>query len=258
MVVMLVLLTVIGFLSIDYLIQRSAQRREVLITPRSVQRMSAIPPGRAIPAEAVSDIDQLPGGLFLSPWHVWARVEPSGSLRLGVDKVLLAFLGGVDCMYALPEGSDVRVGGPLLMLRNGQRALKIRSPVDGIISSVNNRARMSPQRVMSDPFESGWLYSISPTRLSANLKKMVVAEDASRWMGRELARLRDLLQTSLKTDDCELVTMADGGIPLVGQLSQVENRTWEQLAETYFSRNDFGMSTRTSLPTNQELDETRE
>jgi glycine cleavage system H protein len=234
MVVLLVLFTIIVFLTIDYYVQQRAVKERVLATPRPNQ--SRAWPGllaRRRPP-SVSSATDVPGGVFLSPWHVWVQLESSGSLRVGVDRLILNLLGGLDCVYVLPEGSEVHERGPLTMLRSGHRALRIRSPVDGVISEVNERARRSPDRVTSDPYESGWLYRISPVHVTQALSGMVVGEEGRSWMRDELARLRDVLVNRWAPDPDVAATMADGGLPMQSQLDGLGDREWEDLVKGFF------------------------
>jgi len=234
MVVLLVLLTIIVFLTIDYYVQWGGARRAVLATSRPDQaraRSLRLARKSALPAESLTDV---PGGVFLSPWHVWMRLEPSGSLRVGVNRLILSLLGGLDCAYVLPEGSEVHEQGPLTMLRCGHRALRIRSPVDGVISEVNQRVRRAPGRVTSDPYESGWIYRISPMHVSSALKSMAVGEEAADWLRRELTRLRDVLVSRGAPDPALAATLADGGLPVQSHLDGLGDREWEDLVKAFF------------------------
>ena len=232
MVVLLVLFMIISFLTIDYFVNRAERRRGMLATPRRVARSAARRERRKTPGV---DPAQLPGGVFVAPGHVWLKVEPSGTVAVGVDRLMLSLLGGeVDCVYAMPEGSELHDGGPLLMLRRGHRALRIRSPVSGVISGVNDRVRRAPQRISADPFDGGWIYRVSPSHLADSLKKTRVAEDASIWMRRELARLRELAHGAM-TGEVAQLTMADGGVPDDSLPELLDNRDWECLVERFFS-----------------------
>ncbi len=216
MFVLLVLLTFVAALTIDYLVQRADQRREAAelrlaaagataatgpITEASPAPASATspapalaPPGipRAHPAEPnVGALGQLPAGLFLAPGHDWLQVEQSGSVRLGTDRLALALLGGVDRLELLPAGSVVHPGDPLATLHFGERSIVLRAPIEGVIDEVNTLVGADPQRLARDPFEEGWLYRLHARSLAEALRGMKVAEEAAAWMGSEVARIRD-------------------------------------------------------------------
>jgi glycine cleavage system H protein len=229
MVVLLVLFTIISFLTIDYLVVRAARSRALA---GSASRSPA--PVRGAAGGATSDRSraaELPRGFFVGPAHVWLHVEPAGTVRVGVDPLLTSFLGGLDCVYTLPEGAEVRQGGPLVMLRKGDRALRVRSPVDGVVCAVNDDARRLPGRVWSTPFTQGWLYRLSTVRLADTLQRMKVGEKAQEWMQSELGRLSDLLLAHAGATETAL---PDGGLPASRFGEAFGDREWEELVARFF------------------------
>jgi len=227
MVALLILFTIIVFLTLDYFVTRDPRPRPLF------EEIQARPDTCAAPQVAVPP-NTVPAGVFVAPGHVWVRPEPSGSIRVGVDKILLGLLGGVEHIYALPPGSSVCRGGPLVMLRRGERALKVRSPVDGVISSANRQAAGASARFESDPFGEGWIYEITPTRLSAALKRMLTGEDALSWMRRELQRLRELLHVHSGGLVAGRSTALDGGLPAENLVEQLSDKDWNDLVEAFF------------------------
>jgi len=236
MVVLLVLFTIISFLTIDYLVIRSARSRALV---GAVSGSPSPRRGGPVPRD-LSGAGELPRGFFVGPAHVWVHVEPAGTVRLGVDRLLTSFLGGVDCVYTLPAGAEVRQGGPLVMLRKGDRALRVRSPVDGVVCAVNDDARRLPGRVWSTPFAEGWLYRLSTVRLADALQRMKVGEKAQEWMQGELGRLSDLL---LARAGATADALPDGGLPASGFGEAFGDREWEELVATFF-KNEPGAAGR--------------
>jgi glycine cleavage system H protein len=240
MVPILVLFTIIVFLTADYFHQRAAGRRVAMGVESAVAARAA----ELLPAavEPSSSLEEIPAGVFVAPSHVWTQVEPSGSVRVGVDRLLLSLLGGLDAVYGHPQGFDVKQGGPLVMLRNGQRALKIRSPLEGTVSEVNPATREEPGKAYTDPFEDGWIYRIQPARLSVDLKKMRVAEEARGWMRKELHRLRDLFVTASTPGDLAPAALVDGGLLAEDAATQLGDREWEDLVAGFFDKSAFDAS----------------
>jgi len=240
MVVLLVLSLVLLFLTIDYFAQQSAARRAVL----SLVDMPAQSPtgSRATGAEA------LPAGMFLSPGHVWLRVEPEGSVLVGADRLLLDLLGGVDHVYTLDPGTDVKRGGPLFMLRRGSRALKVRSPVAGRVASINSEVHQSPAGLSADPLGAGWVYRITPDKLHESLRHAVSGSDATGFMQRELSRLRDLA-TELAGPLLEgQPVLADGGLPEGDLTERIGDREWEELVTRFFAAAEQGNGALLAFP----------
>jgi len=232
MVVLLVLSLVLLFLTIDYFVQRSAAPRLALESGLAGAR-SAAPQAGELPA-AVGP-HGLPAGAFLSPGHVWLRVEPEGSVLVGVDRLLLDLLGGVDHVYTLDEGSEVQRGGPLFMLRRGSRALKVRSPLAGRVSAINSEMSASPASLVQDPFGAGWVYRIAPQALPESLRATVSGSEAAAFLRRELGRLRDLASELVGPPLEGLPVLADGGPPATDLAERVGDREWEELVTRFFA-----------------------
>ena len=47
---------------------------------------------------------------------------------------------------------------------------KVLSPMDGIVTNVNDTLRDQPDLANESPYEKGWLFTIEPAKLRKNLK----------------------------------------------------------------------------------------
>jgi len=231
MVALSILFTVILFLTIDYFVVQAGEPKG---TSGDQAKPVDISFARALRAVAAPVGDQIPTGVFVTPEHLWVRVNPSGSIQVGVDRVLLTLLGGLEHIYALPPGTTVRRGGPLVMLRRCGRALKVCSPVDGVVSVVNERGQEDPEQSRIEPFENGWVYEISPRRLPRALQRMLSGEAAVGWMRDELHRLRDLLHARSSTPVSGCATAVDGGQAVESLADHVDDAEWEALVKVFF------------------------
>jgi len=231
MVVLLVLTMILAFLTIDYFVQRaavpSALRSAVAATPVEVPRAASA--GGLEP-------ERIPSGVFVSPGHVWMRIEPEGTVLVGVDPLLVSLLGGgIEHVYAMEEGREVEQGGPLVMLRRGSRALKVRSPVAGRVSAVNPDTRNAPGRLAESPFDGGWIYRIRPLSLYESLGHSVVGRDAVKFLRRESNKLKDLLEELSSRGETPVAVAADGGTPLPDAADRIGDVEWEELVSRFFA-----------------------
>lgn len=250
MVALLIVFTILLFLTADYVLTTRFRRQtatamdELLVS----QGGQGLVRGSAQASYKGSRLDEIPQGTYVSQGHVWARPDSKGGVRLGVDRLLVALLGGLEWLYALPEGAVVQRGGPLVMLRKGDRALKLRSPIDGVVSAVNRGVSESPDELPADPFGKGWIYEITPKNGANPLKGLSVGERASRWMRGEVNRLLDLVFQLSNKGSAQLI-LPDGGFPLDGLGTQIENgfkdEEWEDLIASFFgeSRDQAGDGT---------------
>jgi glycine cleavage system H protein len=187
-----------------------------------------------VPVRTGIDADllkEVPRDVFLAPGHTWLQLERSGGVRLGSDRFPLTALGGVDRLDVVPEGTRVRQGDVLAHLGLGRRELRLLSPVEGTVTAVNRSLLAKPDDLHADPYKGGWFCSIRPERLATALKRMVIAEETEEWMRSELRRLRDILSSSREG---ELTALADGGAPVQGLASCLEQEEWQEFVERFF------------------------
>lgn len=215
MIPLLVLLTIVVFLTLDYFVFR----------PRR---------GRVPPLVAPAEMQRLPPGLFVTPGHTWLAVDPGGGVTVGPDHLPGALLDHVDSVDLQAAGRDVSPGDPLATLRHDHRSLELRSPVAGRIESVNENLARDPGCLRSDPFGRGWLMRIAPRNLAAALRQSVIAEEAEQWTRGELERLRRWLTDSAVSTGEPAGTLPDGGVPVVGLVDRLDEPAWRELVHQFF------------------------
>lgn len=232
MVALFVLLTIITLLTIDYFVQRAELNKAKAAGRAAAWSAPQVPAGRA--GLATAPLDRVPSGVFLDPGHVWVQLEASGSLRVGADMFPAALLGRPDRIDVKPQGTHVRRGDPIAVLAKGRREIVLRSPVDGVITRVNDEAPREPERVQADPFGNGWLYWLSPVAIAPSLKRMLVAEEATGWARQQLARLRDVVTAGVPAGDPVGATLHDGGAPIEGISEHLDDAAWNRVLAEFF------------------------
>jgi glycine cleavage system H lipoate-binding protein len=229
MVAILVLVTIITLLTVDYFAERAALRRAARSgVPMTERRVSVRTP---------EDLTRVPAGVFVGPGHAWMELEPAGTVRVGVDRVPLSLLGGVETIEPVPVGTEVRQGDRLAVLHQGARDVEVKSPVDGVVTAVNPIAAANAARISGEPFGStGWLVSLAPRDLPAALRRLFVAEEARDFLRNELAHLRDfLVGLSLAgRGTLATATLPDGGLPVDGLAGRLSTEEWRELTERFF------------------------
>ena len=228
MVAILILATIITCLTVDYFAERAALRRAA--------RKGASLPERPVSVRTPEDLTRVPAGVFVGPGHSWLELDPAGSVRVGVDRVPVSLLGGIEAIEAVPVGTPVRPGDRLAVLHRGERDLELKSPVEGTVTAVNPIAAANPARISQEPFGNGWLVSLAPRDLGGTLRRLFVADEARTFLRDELARMRDFLvglslagRGSLAT-----ATLPDGGLPVEGLAGRLSAGEWRELTERFF------------------------
>jgi len=133
----------------------------------------------------------VPGGAFVSPGHVWARIEPGGQVRIGLDDFARKALGSVDRLELPERGRAVKRGDPLFVASRGERRLRFCSPLAGRVLHVNDELARDPARAMESPYDRGWACVLEPSDLAAELPGLRIGRPVVDWYQQEIGRLRE-------------------------------------------------------------------
>lgn len=230
MVAIFVVAMIIVFIAIDFVISRKTKTAPIPALAKSRGRLDE----RFI----------LPKGLFHSKSHTWAEVLYNGTVRVGMDDFVQKLLGKIDSISMVPTNSVLKKGDTLFTIRQGNNHLSVKAPISGKVCHANVELLESAKILSEDPYGNGWISIIEPTDLSADLKKMSVAEEAVAWLRREIGRFRDFLkEESLQKhfqNHASLVgvTLHDGGLPLSGVLQVADSTTWEAFEKKFLTEDE--------------------
>ena len=138
----------------------------------------------------------VPTGIFFSPQHAWAKIEPNGTVLVGLDDLIRKIFDKVDSVELPAESQLVSRGETLFSLRYGDFTLPIPSPVSGKVRAVNSEHAEHPEWLAIKPFELSWMCGIEPSRLSEELQGMMIGQDSVDWNQKEISRFHDMAGTS--------------------------------------------------------------
>jgi glycine cleavage system H lipoate-binding protein len=224
MVAFFVILTIIGFILVDSIVQW-AEARQGRAAGRATLRPELVP---ALVWETIS----VPPGLFLDEGHTWIRLEPSGRTLIGMDEFARRVIGRVDAVDLPKVGSVVRRGDPLFAItQNGRRAV-FRAPLSGVVSAVNEDFARRPETGQRDPYEEGWICAVKPKDLAAHLRHLFIAEDAQAWLRWEIERLKEFL-TWRPIQPALGQVLQDGGQWTEGIMEMLDEGSWEEFARMF-------------------------
>jgi glycine cleavage system H lipoate-binding protein len=179
----------------------------------------------APPRPSPSGWFHVPGDVHLHPGHTWARVEPDGLVSIGVDDFGHKLVGAT--AVALPAvGSTVGQGEPAIELCDGRKKVALLAPVDGTVAAVNPAA--GGTRAIDDPYASGWLVKVRPSRLAANLRQLASGAAARRFLEDAAEALAARVRPELGA------VLQDGGTPVDGIAHALAGDAWDELAREFF------------------------
>lgn len=150
----------------------------------------------------------VPGGAFLAPWHTWIRIEPDGTVRVGIDDFLRKALVRVDAIELPAVGAGLAQRDSLAVLRRAGETLSLPTPISGQLSSLNTVLLQEPSLLLTSPYADGWIAVLRPTDLAGELAALRIGLAVIPWYQDEIARLREK-QSSLGTRPLEWAWLAD-------------------------------------------------
>lgn len=168
----------------------------------------------------------VPRNVYYHPGHAWARVEPDGCVRVGMDDFARKLIGPLAGLRLPVRGARVEQSEPGWALLADNRAVDMLSPVGGIVVERNAEAFRSDRP--PDPYGRDWLLKIRPDKLLANLKTLIVNGTERRWMELNADSLRLRLSPNLG------LLYQDGGVPVDGLARSIDPEHWDELAREYF------------------------
>jgi glycine cleavage system H protein len=166
-----------------------------------------------------------PRDYLFHPGHTWAAPEGNRLFRVGMDDFAQQLVGepsGLD----LPSPGDLVQQGELgWTVRVGSRAVRMLSPVDGVVEAVNSDLRGSPGIVNDEPYDRGWLMKVRVGDPGKPQRNLLSADMARDWLEQAAEGLRAMWTRELG------VALPDGGAPVKGFGRALSDDSWDDLAE---------------------------
>jgi glycine cleavage system H protein len=209
MTVIMVLLTFAIFLAIDYVRgQRQLAKQPVLQTaPRE-----AAP--RMVPS-IVSGFKVLENVRY-HPGHTWALSESRELVRVGLDDFASKLVGKIDSV-ALPQcGRWVRQGQNILTIFRDGKSVDMVSPIEGVVTAINQAVMKDPELGRKDPYGEGWLLTVQAPDAKINFRNLIGGTLARLWTEASALQLRNrmpALAGALAQDGGEAVDDLTANMP---------------------------------------------
>jgi len=138
----------------------------------------------------------VPGGAFVSEGHSWARIEPTGQIRIGLDDFARKALRTVKGVEPPQLGETIRRGEPLFTVKYEDRKVAFAAPLSGLVVRTNETLALEPNRVIQSPYDRGWVCLIQPLDLAGELSSLRIGRPVIEWYQEEVARLKEFGKAS--------------------------------------------------------------
>ncbi len=153
----------------------------------------------------------LPEGVFLSKGHTWVKKLPHDLYQIGIDNFILQAFKKVTVNNVPEFGSELKRGDIIMEVEAGNKILKFRSPVDGIIKSIYNITQ--EENKILNPYLQ-WQVMIRPLNENEAQKNLLSGKKASAWLKEEFKKLKEFVSVRAVNVELAGVTMYDGGKPV--------------------------------------------
>jgi glycine cleavage system H lipoate-binding protein len=225
MTVLLILATFIVFLTIDFFYARKRAPQPVKVAAREPVMAPRLQP-------AVVAGFELPENLRYHPGHTWALSESPNLARVGLDDFAVRLIGKIERITLPQRDRWVRQGQTLLTVyRDGGKA-EIVSPMEGIITNVNEAVLRDPNLALRDPYGEGWLATVQSPDAKTNFRNLLGGAVARKWL--EEAAQRLLSRIPVLAGEPAVAMAQDGGLAVRDLIEHLPEQEWTKLTREFF------------------------
>ncbi len=120
-------------------------------------------------------MSHIPEDLKYSPAHTWSELLDDGLVRVGITDHAQKELGDI-VFVELPEVErEYTSGEECAVVESVKSASDIYCPVSGEIVQVNNELEDTPEKINTDPYNSGWIFILKPND-EMDLDELIAAD----------------------------------------------------------------------------------
>ena len=117
----------------------------------------------------------IPNDLMFAASHEWVRVEPDGTLTVGISDFAQEQLGELVFLEVPEVGRELMAAEPCAVVESVKAASDVYAPVSGKVTASNAALLDDLGKVNSDPY-GAWLFKLQPSD-KGELKQLMSAGD---------------------------------------------------------------------------------
>lgn len=222
MTVILVLITFVGFLTIDYFYSRGKQPAIQVAPAVTKQRVV-----RPLEPSLVGGF-KVPEALRYHPGHTWALSESPNLVRVGIDDFAGKMSGTIEKVNLPQRGQWVRQGQKIWSIERNGKKVDMVSPIEGSVAEINDAVLENPQLAAKDPYGEGWLLTVQSPDAKTNFRNLLGGALARWWMEEASGRLQRRMPTFAGA------LAQDGGVAVDNLTADMAADEWEKTAKEFF------------------------
>jgi len=221
MTVILVLLTFVAFLLIDYFFSR----KQVVVQP-ALATPKHVPQARPVPAMVGGF--RVPENLRYHQGHTWALGESPNLVRVGMDDFASKLIGQVERIVLPQRGQWIRQGQKFATIFRDGTAVDMVSPIEGSVTDVNDTVTNNPKLTQNDPYGEGWLVTMNSPDAKTNFRNLIGGSLARWWTEESAGRLQKKMPAL-----CGALAQ-DGGVAINNLAGEIPDQEWAAIAKEFF------------------------
>ncbi|MGB9663482.1 MAG: glycine cleavage system protein H [Ignavibacteria bacterium] len=225
MVALFVLLTFVVIISINLIVTKVREKRISVFEETQSQ-----PAARTV---FTKESIYVPQGFYYSKGHTWLNFTEDGKLKLGIDDFINKVLKPGKILMLKSEGDKVSKGEPIFEILANGRKVKIYSPVEGVISSLNQSILENVKLLRENPYRDNWLIEIEPADIKVVLPSFKIGREVVNWMKDEVNRFKDLLAHLSPKPSLVGATLYDGGNIVEGVVRMLDDNGLSKFEEEF-------------------------
>jgi glycine cleavage system H protein len=224
MTVLLVLLTFVTFLLIDYFRSRNSVviQPTVQVAKREARVAPSLVGGFAVPEN-----------LRYHPGHTWALSESPTMVRVGMDDFATKLAGKVETITLPKRGQWIRQGQKLCTLHRDGASVDVISPIEGSVSDINDALTTNPALARKDCYGDGWLVTVNSPDAKINFRNLIGGTLARWWTEESSSRLQKQMPAFAAMMPVGALAQ-DGGVAIDDVAAEIPDKDWATLAREFF------------------------
>ncbi len=120
----------------------------------------------------------MPEDLYYHQEDAWVRVEPDGTVTIGMDDFYQKQAGDTTYVDLPFEGDTITQGETCGKIQSSKWVGKFVAPISGEIIEVNRELENDCRLINKDPYGAGWIIKVKPSNLEAELKNLAKGPEA--------------------------------------------------------------------------------
>jgi glycine cleavage system H lipoate-binding protein len=188
-------------------------------------------PGVAVKNNIIAGFE-LPNHLRYHPGHAWALSESPTLVRVGLDDFAARLMGKVERLSLPQRDRWVRQGQTLLTVYRGNGKAEVVSPMEGIVTEVNEAVLQDPALALRDPYGEGWVVTVQSPDAKTNFRNLLGGALARKWMEEAAQRLQSRMHGLVGAPSFALAQ--DGGIAVRDLTAHLADADWTKLTREFF------------------------